>query len=105
MAAVRRQTLASLITLTSSSRRNFSQSTPRATDFTHTVIGAGVVGLAISARLAAREGGNTLLLERRESFGHETSSRGSEVIESLFQVQPFDIIIIRIEVEENTSSC
>ena len=43
------------------------------------VIGAGVIGLAC-ARLLARRGIETLILERNESFGHETSSRNSEVI-------------------------
>ncbi|KAJ5893783.1 hypothetical protein N7495_005474 [Penicillium taxi] len=49
-------------------------------NFTHAVIGAGVVGLAISRQLAAREGTSTILLERHEAPGMETSSRNSEVI-------------------------
>ena len=43
------------------------------------VIGAGVVGLAC-ARALAHRGIDTLILERREAFGTETSSRNSEVI-------------------------
>ena len=43
------------------------------------VIGAGVVGLAITRALAIR-GYETLLLEAHEQFGTETSSRNSEVI-------------------------
>lgn len=43
------------------------------------VIGAGVVGLAIARRLAAREGSSTILLERHDAPGTETSSRNSEV--------------------------
>ena len=43
------------------------------------VIGAGVVGLAISGRLA-RLGRSIVVAERNESFGRETSSRNSEVI-------------------------
>jgi len=43
------------------------------------VIGAGVVGLAISRRLA-RTGLSIVVVERNESFGRETSSRNSEVI-------------------------
>jgi L-2-hydroxyglutarate oxidase LhgO len=43
------------------------------------VIGAGVVGLACARELAAR-GRSTVLLERHERFGVETSSRNSEVI-------------------------
>lgn len=44
-----------------------------------TVIGAGVVGLAVAAELAPRHPG-LLLLERHERPGQETSSRNSEVI-------------------------
>jgi L-2-hydroxyglutarate oxidase LhgO len=44
-----------------------------------TIVGAGVVGLAVAARLARRFP-ETLVLERRERHGTETSSRNSEVI-------------------------
>jgi L-2-hydroxyglutarate oxidase LhgO len=44
-----------------------------------TIIGAGVVGLAIAERLS-REFENVFLVERHPSFGQETSSRNSEVI-------------------------
>ena len=44
-----------------------------------TVVGAGVVGLAVAARLAPRHPG-LVILERRERHGTETSSRNSEVI-------------------------
>jgi L-2-hydroxyglutarate oxidase LhgO len=44
-----------------------------------TVVGGGVVGLAVAARLA-REGSSLVLLERHERHGLETSSRNSEVI-------------------------
>ncbi len=43
------------------------------------VIGSGVVGLACARELASR-GIETLILERHEGFGQETSSRNSEVI-------------------------
>jgi L-2-hydroxyglutarate oxidase LhgO len=43
------------------------------------VVGAGVVGLAVARRLA-QLGRETLLIERHEAFGTETSSRHSEVI-------------------------
>ncbi|GAB1319015.1 L-2-hydroxyglutarate dehydrogenase, mitochondrial [Madurella fahalii] len=50
-------------------------------DFTHAVIGGGVVGLAVAQELARRSGGgSTLLLERHSAVGTETSSRNSEVI-------------------------
>ncbi|MEL0048486.1 MAG: NAD(P)/FAD-dependent oxidoreductase [Gammaproteobacteria bacterium] len=43
------------------------------------VVGAGVVGLAVAARLAA-EGVEVVVLERHGLIGSETSSRNSEVI-------------------------
>src|SRR6187431_2554879 len=42
------------------------------------VIGAGVVGLAVAARLAPSS--EVVILERRDRHGQETSSRNSEVI-------------------------
>jgi L-2-hydroxyglutarate oxidase LhgO len=44
-----------------------------------TVVGAGVVGLAVAARLA-KHYPEIVILERRERHGSETSSRNSEVI-------------------------
>jgi L-2-hydroxyglutarate oxidase LhgO len=44
-----------------------------------TIVGAGVVGLAVAARLAPRHP-ELVILERRERHGSETSSRNSEVI-------------------------
>jgi L-2-hydroxyglutarate oxidase LhgO len=44
-----------------------------------TIIGGGVVGLAIAAELSQKMT-NVLLVERREKYGQETSSRNSEVI-------------------------
>ena len=44
-----------------------------------TVIGGGVVGLAIAARLAPRHP-DLVILERHAKHGQETSSRNSEVI-------------------------
>jgi L-2-hydroxyglutarate oxidase LhgO len=44
-----------------------------------TIVGAGVVGLAVAARLAERFP-ETVILERRDRYGSETSSRNSEVI-------------------------
>ncbi|MBT3362121.1 MAG: NAD(P)/FAD-dependent oxidoreductase [Chloroflexi bacterium] len=46
-----------------------------------TVIGAGVVGLAIAARLASKNR-QIYVLEKNDTFGQETSSRNSEVIHS-----------------------
>ncbi|GMM30346.1 hypothetical protein DAMA08_030910 [Martiniozyma asiatica (nom. inval.)] len=50
-------------------------------DFSHTVIGAGVVGLAVGAVLAKQSPTNSvLIIEKNETFGQETSSRNSEVV-------------------------
>lgn len=43
------------------------------------MIGGGAVGLAIARRLAQRKGSSTVLVERNEAVGMETSSRNSEV--------------------------
>jgi L-2-hydroxyglutarate oxidase LhgO len=48
-------------------------------DVAVTVVGAGVVGLAVAARLAP-QCKDVVILERRERHGMETSSRNSEVI-------------------------
>jgi len=61
-------------------RRAFSSNPVHRADFTHVVIGAGVVGLAIARKLAERSSTTTLLIEKHSSFGQETSSRNSEVI-------------------------
>jgi L-2-hydroxyglutarate oxidase LhgO len=44
-----------------------------------TVIGAGVVGLAITSELVSR-GREVLVIEKNQTFGQETSSRNSQVI-------------------------
>ena len=49
------------------------------TTFDITIIGAGVVGLAVAEELAGRYG-NVLLLEKNPNYGMETSSRQSGVI-------------------------
>jgi L-2-hydroxyglutarate oxidase LhgO len=46
-----------------------------------TLIGAGVVGLAIAARLS-REYDDIVVIEKNKAFGQETSSRNSEVVHS-----------------------
>ena len=48
-----------------------------------TIIGAGVIGLAIAAQVA-RKGRGVYVLEKNETFGKETSSRNSEVIHAGF---------------------
>ncbi|ORY74134.1 FAD dependent oxidoreductase [Protomyces lactucae-debilis] len=50
-------------------------------DFSHVVVGGGVVGLAVASRLARAAASNSvLLIERNRQVGQETSSRNSEVI-------------------------
>jgi len=62
------------------SSRQFSSTAHRDADFTHAVIGGGVVGLAIARRLQLRGGGvSTVLIEKHGAVGTETSSRNSEV--------------------------
>ncbi|MBN2245332.1 MAG: NAD(P)/FAD-dependent oxidoreductase [Candidatus Aminicenantes bacterium] len=52
-----------------------------------TIIGAGVVGLAIGAELA-RNGREVVVLEKNLSYGQETSSRNSEVIHAGLYYDP-----------------
>jgi 2-hydroxyglutarate dehydrogenase len=60
--------------------RSFSTSIHRQADFTHAVVGGGVVGLAIARQLQGHTGSSTVLIEQHGSVGTETSSRNSEVI-------------------------
>jgi len=46
-----------------------------------TVIGAGIVGLAVANELSARYK-NMVVLEKNDSYGQETSSRAGEIIHS-----------------------
>lgn len=49
-------------------------------DFSHVVIGGGVVGTAIAAELQEQPGNEVLLIDKNEQLGMETTSRNSEVI-------------------------
>lgn len=51
------------------------------TDVNITIIGAGVVGLAIAAEISKNNNG-VYVMEKHHKFGQETSSRNSEVIHS-----------------------
>ena len=53
-------------------------STPAALDADVVIVGAGVIGLAIAAALAATR--SVVVVERHESFGRETTSHNSGVI-------------------------
>ena len=70
-------------------------------DFDVIVIGAGAVGIACAAEVAKR-GFATLLIERHQSFGQETSSRNSEVIHSGIYYTP-DSFKARLCVAANIS--
>ncbi|KAG7664483.1 uncharacterized protein J8A68_001989 [[Candida] subhashii] len=61
-------------------KRFFHQSRPILADFSHVVIGGGVVGTAVAAELQLQPGSNVLLLEQHGALGSETTSRNSEVI-------------------------
>lgn len=56
-------------------------------DFEYTIIGAGVVGLAVASELSLRSR-HVLVVERNERHGMETSSRNSEVIHAGIYYQP-----------------
>ena len=56
-------------------------------DVNITVIGAGVVGLAIATRLSEKRQ-NIIVLEKNEKYGMETSSRNSEVIHAGIYYEP-----------------
>ncbi|KAL4810785.1 Sac2 family-domain-containing protein [Aspergillus unguis] len=60
--------------------RHFSTTRASFADVTHAIIGGGVVGLAVARQLASRPNTSTILLERHDAPGTETSSRNSEVI-------------------------
>jgi len=66
-------------------------------DFEIAVIGAGVVGLAIAARLS-EEHPNLVVLEKNEKYGMETSSRNSEVVHAGIYYEP-DSLKARLCVE------
>ncbi|KAL4929448.1 Sac2 family-domain-containing protein [Aspergillus undulatus] len=61
-------------------QKQFSTTRATSADVTHAVIGGGVVGLAVARQLAARPNTSTILVERHDAPGTETSSRNSEVI-------------------------
>jgi hypothetical protein len=111
LASPRRQLLRHLQLLQRSRQQSHTFSTSRThnADFTHAVcrlqylpylffiiltwrndqvIGGGVVGLAIARQLAARQGTSTILLEKHDAVGTETSSRNSEV---LLMIPPFTL--------------
>jgi L-2-hydroxyglutarate oxidase LhgO len=62
-------------------KRKFSTTATRLADFTHTIIGAGVIGLAVASELVKQSKDNrVLIIEKNKEYGQETSSRNSEVV-------------------------
>ncbi|KAL4780900.1 Sac2 family-domain-containing protein [Aspergillus varians] len=61
-------------------QKQFSTTRASSADVTHAIIGGGVVGLAVARQLASRSNTSTIILERHNAPGTETSSRNSEVI-------------------------
>ena len=64
-----------------------------------TIVGAGIVGLAIAAEVA-QEGKETCVIEKNRTFGLETSSRNSEVVHAGIYY-PEDSLKARFCVEGN----
>ncbi|KAI5968834.1 hypothetical protein KGF57_000072 [Candida theae] len=62
------------------SRRLLHTSIPTLSEFSHIVIGGGVVGVATASELQQQSGNNVLLVEQHDTLGQETTSRNSEVI-------------------------
>ncbi|CAK7900697.1 hypothetical protein CAAN1_06S00474 [[Candida] anglica] len=60
--------------------RNLCVSRSLRSDFSHVVIGGGVVGTAIGFELQSQKDSNVLIVEQHEKLGMETTSRNSEVI-------------------------
>ncbi|SCU96952.1 LAFA_0G08988g1_1 [Lachancea sp. 'fantastica'] len=60
--------------------RSFATSTNNSVDFSHAIIGGGVVGLSIALELSKVPSNHVLLIEKHTALGTETSSRNSEVI-------------------------
>lgn len=63
--------------------RCFASSASHHADFTHAVIGAGAVGLAVARRLQQIDGAQVVLIEKHGMVGSETSSRNSEAMSTL----------------------
>lgn len=61
-------------------KRTFVQSFKCESDFSHIVVGGGVVGTAIASLLQAVSTNNVALLDQHEMLGMETTSRNSEVV-------------------------
>lgn len=61
-------------------KRGFHKCNSLSSDFSHVVIGGGIVGTAIAGELQQQDGNEVLLIDKNEQLGMETTSRNSEVI-------------------------
>lgn len=61
-------------------RRQFSIFLRQSADFSHVIVGGGVVGVAVASELQQILSNNVALLEQHSKLGMETTSRNSEVI-------------------------
>ncbi|ODV96883.1 hypothetical protein PACTADRAFT_74489 [Pachysolen tannophilus NRRL Y-2460] len=68
------------IGITKSGVRLFSRSPIVSIDYSHAVIGGGVVGMAIASELSKNPSNRIVVLEKNTELGQETTSRNSEVI-------------------------
>lgn len=60
--------------------RSFHRSCTLFSDFSHVIIGGGVVGTAIGSEIQLQNDSNVLIVEQHEKLGMETTARNSEVI-------------------------
>ncbi|KAM9892043.1 hypothetical protein OXX69_012136, partial [Metschnikowia pulcherrima] len=61
-------------------KRAFTTVSYRKANFSHVVIGGGVVGAAVASKLQSVSSNSVALLEQHPMLGMETTSRNSEVI-------------------------
>ncbi|CAK9435836.1 uncharacterized protein LODBEIA_P04980 [Lodderomyces beijingensis] len=61
-------------------KRFFRSTTALSSDFSHIVIGGGIVGVATAAELQQEPSNRVLLVEKHGALAQETTSRNSEVI-------------------------
>lgn len=69
-------------------------------DYSHAVVGGGVVGLAIASELSKISTNRVVVLEKNERVGMETSSRNSEVIHAGLYY-PIDSLKTKFAIEGN----
>lgn len=60
--------------------RRFHTNVALKSDFSHVVVGGGIIGTSIASRLQSLGNNNVLLIDKNDHLGLETTSRNSEVI-------------------------